>query len=412
MWRSLPFILLYPGFFAYHFGALNGWIPLFVGGYINEASAAMCVSLALVWSVQLLTGKPFAFRWSTIDGCFAVFMGWFAGVILLNAVFLTAPGVTKNHVASWLQLLACYLATRFAAFQEIRKLLLFLVCIFSVSVLWAFQNDQLRELVAFSAQKSVATYQDLARAYLVTAAFGLAVQTRRIFRWSGYLLTVFVLFLIGARSEVVGSIILFVIMEVAISRRPATIAVGVAAVAFLSIVLALSAMDVLLDLFPGNRSLFLLLEGKGDMSVVERDINLGLAWDAIINSPLLGDYGHYEKVASAGSYAHNWVSVWVDLGIVGLVLFIGIYAFAVRQVYATRRRVFAIVSSCEQPLIGLSFGWLAMMVILILFAKQFTDNGTAILVGLIASIWQQNIAKSNGGNIGVTHVIIKQGTPL
>lgn len=401
MWRSLPFLLLFPGFFVYQWGVLNGWMPLFAGGYVNEASSVICAGFILALATRLLTGQRIAFRWTTIDTCFAVFISWFAGVVFVNAVLLTAPGVTKNHVASWLQLLACYLATRFVAIQEIRKLLLFLVCVLSVSVLWAFQSEQLEQLTAFSQQKGIATYQDLARAYLVTAAFGLAIVYRRIFRWLGYLVTVFVLFLIGARSEIVGSIILFVVMEISISRRPATIALGMAVAAALSIVLALSASDFFLDLFPGNRLLLLLLEGKEDMSVVERDINLGLAWNAILDSPLFGDYGHYEKVASAGSYAHNWFSVWVDLGVVGLVLFISVYVLAVRQVFATRLRVFDLVSEGMQSLIGLSIGWLVMMVILILFAKHFADNGTAILVGLIASIWQQNIAKSNSRIIDV-----------
>ena len=384
--RALPFLALFPGFFAYHWAALNGWTPLVLGGYVNEVSALVCVGFVLAWSISLLVGRRLAVHWTAVDTCFALFMAWFAATVLLHVLIASTPGVTKSHIASWVQLLACYLAVRHVSLELVRTPLLWMAGLFSVALLWAAQTDLLGLLLRGSDESSAATYQGLARAVLITAAFGLAGQRLRLIRWSGYMITLFVLFMVGARSEIVGAAILFGVLEVAASRRPMVTAMVVAASTALRAIVLFGALDTLSDFFPGSRFFALLMEGSGDASVVERASYQELAWQAVLESPMLGNYGHYEHVASSGAYAHNWLSAWVDLGLMGLLLFTALHLIAAWSAALVYRSAAASGDSARKRQAALGIGLLAMVTVFNLVAKSFADPGLATATALLAAL--------------------------
>jgi hypothetical protein len=384
--RTLPFLALFPGYFAYHWAALNEWTPLVLGGYVNEVSALVCVGFVLAWSISLLVGRRVTVRWTVVDTSFALFMAWFAATVLLHALIASTPGVTNSHIASWVQLLACYLAVRHVSLELVRTPLLWTTAVFSAAVLWAAQTDLLGLLLRGSDESSAATYQGLARAVLITAAFGLCGQRARLVRWSGYMITLFVLFLVGARSEIVGAAILFGVLEVAASRRPMLIAMVVAASTLLGVFVVLGALDTLSEFFPDSRFLALLLEGSGDASAVERALYQELAWRAVLDSPILGDYGHYERVASAGAYAHNWLSAWVDLGLMGLLLFTALHLIAAWSAALVYRAAAASGDTARKRQAALGIGLLAMITVFNLVAKNFADPGLATATALLAAL--------------------------
>ncbi len=384
--RTLPFLALFPGYFAYHWAALSEWTPLVLGGYVNEVSALVCVGFVLAWSISLLVGRRVTVRWTVVDTSFALFMAWFAATVLLHALIASTPGVTNSHIASWVQLLACYLAVRHVSLELVRTPLLWTTAVFLAAVLWAAQTDLLGLLVRGSDESSAATYQGLARAVLITAAFGLTGQRSRLVRWSGYVITLFVLFLVGARSEIVGAAILFGVLEVAASRRPMLFMMVVAASTGLAAILIFGALDTLSELFPDSRFLALLLEGSGDASAVERALYQELAWRAVLDSPMLGDYGHYERVASAGAYAHNWLSAWVDLGLMGLLLFTALHLIAAWSAALVYRSAAASGDTARKRQAALGVGLLAMVTVFNLVAKSFADPGLATATALLAAL--------------------------
>lgn len=384
--RALPFLALFPGFFAYHWAALNGWTPLVLGGYVNEVSALVCAGFVLAWLMSVLVGRRVMVQWTIVDTCFALFMAWFAATVLVHVMLVSAPGVTKSHTASWVQLLACYLAVRHVSLEFVRPPLLWTVGFFSVAVLWAAQTDLLGLLLRGSDESSAATYQSLARALLITAAFGLGGQKSRLVRWSGYAVTLFVLFLVGARSEIAGAAILFCVLEIVASHRPMFAAMVVAAITALGAIVLLGALDTLPEFFPDNRFLALLLEGSGDASAVERAFYQELAWRAVLESPMLGDYGHYERAASAGAYAHNWLSAWVDLGLIGLLLLTALHLSAAWSAVLVYRSAAASDDVARKRDAALGIGLLVMVTVFNLVAKNFADPGLATTTGLVAAL--------------------------
>ncbi len=383
--RALPFFALFPGYFAYHWAALNGWTPLVLGGYVNEVSALICVGFVLAWSISLLVGRRVKVCLTVVDTCFALFMAWFSAIVLLHVLIASTPGVTNGHIASLVQLLACYLALRHVSLELVCTSLLWTTAVFSAAVLWAAQTDLLGLLLRGSDESSAATYQGLARAVLITAAFGITGQRSRLIRWSCYMITLFVLFLVGARSEIAGAAILFGVLEVAASRRPMLTAMVVVASTVLGVIVVIGALDTLSEFFPDSRFLALLLEGSGDASAVERALYQELAWRAVLDSPMLGDYGHYERVASAGAYAHNWLSAWVDLGLMGLMLFTALHLIAAWSAALVYRSAAASGDSVRKRQAALGIGLLAMVTVFNLVAKGFADPGLATATALLAA---------------------------
>ncbi|MDZ7813091.1 MAG: O-antigen ligase family protein [Ideonella sp.] len=372
------------------------------------------VGFVLAWSISLLVGRRVDLHWTIIDTCFALFMAWFAATVLLHVLIASTPGVTNSHIASWVQLLACYLAVRHVSLELVRTPLMWTTAVFSAAVLWAAQTDLLGLLLRGSDESSAATYQGLARAVLISAAFGLNGQRSRLVRWLGYVITLFVLFLVGARSEIVGAAILFGVLEVAASRRPMLIVMVVAASTGLAAILVFGALDTLSELFPDSRFLALLLEGSGDASAVERAIYQELAWRAVLDSPILGDYGHYERAASAGAYAHNWLSAWVDLGLIGLLLFAALHLVAAWSAALVYRSAATSGDTARKRQAALGIGLLAMVTVFNLVAKSFADPGlataTALLAALVAAYpcrRKMPVPKSVRKSIGKSHLPVQ-----
>jgi hypothetical protein len=394
----IPFFVLFPGYFLYQWAALHGFGDFFLGGYLNEVSVLLCVVFFFAW---VFAGARLPRKMNTIDLCFLVFIAWFAGVVLVHAALGTAPVVTKSHAAAWLQMLACYLVTRHLAYEHLKTLSTGSVWLLATVVLWAAQMDFTRLVVALAGGESEhsATYQSLARAFLVTAAMALLVWKSKLQRWFGYLVCLMVLFILGARSELLGGVILALVYELALSERKAVAVASMAVFSVLGVLLLYIYFDALAELFPESRFLALLVRGAEDGSVLERAQQQASAWSAVLHSPILGDYGHYETGASVGAYSHNWLSAWVDLGLVGLLLFVVLQCAAVWTAVQVLRASSSNRNSDAHRLAALALGMVTMFVVFAVFAKSFTDAGVATAVGIVASLRARDI--NNGRRVGM-----------
>ena len=385
-----PYFILFPAYFAYHWSAMNSWSPLFIGGYINEMSALVLVGALLYFFKQIIRRVRSSKDFNAIDISFTVFMVWFLFITLVHAGFATALGVTKNHIASIIQLLACFIAFRVYPYYEglrSRQFLTYFTAIFTIAVLYAAKQDLIGTVMVSSSDTHFATYQGLARAYLFTAVLSVTHLSRLIYRFVAYLLVFFVLFLLGSRSEIVGSMILFLVFEVMYSqRRVFTALVAIAITISAAFVISIS-IEQLQDLFPENRMLYLILLGESDGSVLERSHQIQWAWKSIADSPLMGDYGIYERQSNSGAYAHNWISAWVDLGILGVLLFWSIFITIVHLIYKMSRQSMIISNNIKQDrwFFAMLVAIFSQTLLFFMFSKGFNDIGLAILAGFASA---------------------------
>lgn len=386
--RGAPFLLLFPGYFAYHWLALEGLLPLLLGGYVNEVSAFVLLGVALAAGTYALSGRRVAAgSVSAVDVVFLGFMAYFAAVVLIQAGIGNAPGTVRNHVASWVQLLATFLAFRLYPYghTSVQGLILFAWVGATLAVLGAAQSDALGLLLQSSDDSRNATYQGLARAYLLTAMLVLGALRGVPLRLIVYATSAFSMFLIGARSEIAALLVFAVVFEVASARRPVAAGTAVAAAGAAVLSALWLGAEWLDQAFPDNRFLFLLLQGREDGSVVERSEQMDLAWAALSARPVWGDYGHYEAVGGAGFYAHNVVSVWVDLGVPGLVMLALLFGLATLALLPPLSAGVPRRAAAEGPSLAFCYGVLVQVVVLLALAKVFTDISLATFAGVVSA---------------------------
>lgn len=389
--RTFPFFALFPGYFVYHWAVINNWIPLFLGGYINEVS----LLIITVFILAFLARKNLLINSITLlDYLFLFFVGYFTFIVIINAVILTAHGVTKNHIGALIQITAIYFTFRFIDTIKIKNSLFFISFFIGLMVIWGSIFYPIDMLVAGNDKLSVANYQSLARTFLISAVFGLFSISNKFIRLLGFSFVIVVIFILGARSELVGLCLFIIFFEISFSKHPIRVLIVFTFIAGLFLGFLFSFVDLLLDLFPSSRVLYLVKLGFSDESIVLRTEAQSIAWKAVIEGPLWGNYGHYEQEFSAGFYAHSWLGVWVDLGLTGLLLYVSLHVLAAYFLF----RLF-LVKSIRNKIIksqlACSVGLLAMFTVFNLFAKNFQDNGLALAVGFIASLISRFLYNSN-----------------
>ncbi|MDF3863994.1 hypothetical protein P3W53_05965, partial [Pseudomonas denitrificans (nom. rej.)] len=152
-------------------------------------------------------------------------------------------------------------------------------------------------------------YQAVALAYIVVALAALP-PARVLVRYAGYALSIIALYLIGARSEFVAFALIAGTIEFCMAKRKAQfVALGI-----VGILVLLLLAHTMLGALPGSRILG-LSDVSEDASAIARAALTNNAWLSITKAPFMGDYGSYLP----GNYAHNILSAWVDMGLIGIV---------------------------------------------------------------------------------------------
>lgn len=381
------FVLLIPGYFIYHWLVGNNIIGMFLGGYTNESAAMVIAWAFLLLLLSLLRGWSIQFWISKVEILYFAFMMYFAFVVLIHWVNGDAHLVNVSHLASIIQAFAIYIVFRSNALQSttLLQVLRFLLVVMSIFVYYATASDVVTYLSASIDDTKVATYQSLARVFLLTVVVVATLTSSRSFRTMIYLNAAVVIFLLGARSEIVGLFIYAFVFEwLLANRRWKGILVGVVGVGAL---LTSALISILIDLAPDSRVL-MLLEFKSDGSVRERSEQIQFALDTIVDNPIFGDYGSYLALGGVGNYAHNILSVWVDLGLVGLFFMLVLFLMLARYYFMTSRSVIE-TSWPHFSLYALGFGLLFQTIFFMFFAKTFTDISLAVLVGVTGVLHSQ-----------------------
>lgn len=215
-------------------------------------------------------------------------------------------------------------------------------------------------------------YQGYALSGAVSGFLFVTMLPKAIWRLLVYLTLIACLYLNGARSELIAALPAVLLVEYTIKGRVtlalgSVIAVAMGALAFLLV--AGNGFD------SSNRTLALIRDYQSDGSYNERMYANTLARITIDSHPIMGSYASYPE----GLYAHNALSAWVDLGLVGFILYLTIIIapafFLLRNRQWLGSRHIATLAA-----------FTLIMVLLILSAKGFTYKLLPVLVGLHASL--------------------------
>ena len=366
-------ILAFPGYFIYNSSVQLGLISSFLGGGSTVTIAASLLLLARSYLRITLRGRKNS--GSHVPGVLSIgplfwaFLAVFALATLIGLACGADTSITYQLFAYILKFAGLYVLAMLTPWEGraflyaagVAQLVLF-VFVVENSNAGAYLVNSLKPM----AEDDPFDYQALAVSYLVVSlAAGYATKPV-LLRWCQWLIALYGIFLIGARSEFVGMVFSIGLIEVARKKILSDY------LFFASFpVIFLSAVLVIGDFSDIDSRMFGLFEPSADESVIARMALNASAWETILDNPIFGDFASY----APGAYAHNILSAWVDLGIIGflllLILLIGSTSSIVLVILRTRDS-FSI----------LALGCLGICVLLLIFAKAYFYQLIPVAMGI------------------------------
>lgn len=372
---DVAFLALFPGFFFYHSAAGLGLIELVLGGYRSIVASAFALPL-LFFYVRLLP----ALDAKRIDAAFFGFIGYLLFVVGLNLVLGADPNVLRGHFLSAIQWTTVFMMFRLGGFRSRWFARAAWASLLGMSAItFAFSQDGFfyLTLLGLNESESLASYQQLALSYTMVFFVLLMATKKLLIRLALFILCIATLWLHGARSEFAAVFLVMAAMEFVRSRRRGGIAM---ATAIFAIVLYVG-LDAIIAALPDNR-MVQLFDLSENTSWESRNELLDQALSTIESNPLLGDYGSYVKTArfgGVGDYAHNILSAWVDLGLLGF-----LYLCLLLAVPLFRLGSFAF-GQHRDPLFLMALSLTLFCGLLLVVAKEFTYLPIAAALGAYAS---------------------------
>lgn len=321
----LAFLLLFPGFFFYQTLLGLGTISAFLGGYFSIISLVIILPLIFFYSIEIKQGRNY---FSKTDLYFIIFLAYFFFVIAINFSSGANSTIVKTHLLSIIYLINIFIIFKIIDLNDkilkiisIASLMIMSAIIFYFSANGSFNLTLLGES---KNQESLATYQGFARSYLLTFVVTISFIRSITKRILIYCIAIPALFLNSARSEFAAMLFLIPIIEIYYSKNKLNIALAI----FIILAIIGINFEQILEILPSNRTLE-LIDLSQSSSANLRHYRTLQAIQTINENPILGDYASYE----AGTYSHNILSAWVDLGLLGFIYLLAILTFPALRLF-------------------------------------------------------------------------------
>lgn len=351
----LCFFALFPGFFFFYTMLALGHISAPPVGYFG---AACFITLLLLAPIQC--ADSLRERSAHLHNIFLTLL--LLNLILavaVNYAFSNGSHLTLWHLISTAQFLACFLVFKYSVFSKpSMKLVVYASCVgMTVIVLSNVESGQFYLRLSAKNADAIPSYQGFAMAISFSFFIAASITKTTALRILLHLFAFTALYLNGARSEFVGYVLFSIVLEFLYTKhKPAVLLLAL-------IVAPLSAAAIYFfsDITDGNRILLLFNLSK-DTSLSARNEILLDGIDHIISSPFTGAYGSY----TLGEYIHNALSVWVDIGIMGILILFSLISslfIRVRAMYLSPH--YSKLESCSAA------GMLACCILLLVSSKYF-----------------------------------------
>lgn len=319
---QIAFLLLFPGFFFYHSALGLGYMGAFAGGYFSPAALALLLPLLFAYAGQLRrSGGP-----GPGELAFFGFVLYMGAMWVVQVAAGANASITRSHLLFLLDAVVVFIIFRLLDVRAVSLQRKAMVCLLLMStIVFTFSQDGMFYLGALGLARdpeSVATYQGFSRSYLVVyLVVSVRLQSRSA-RLVLYLLAGATLYVNGARSEFVAMLSSIPLIEVYRARQRARM-LGLLCAIALAVKLALVYGTQYL---PENRTLELLDLSQSTSAVLRHQLTVQ-ALETIANYPLQGSYASY----APGSYAHNVLSAWVDLGLFGFLALVALLLWPLQR---------------------------------------------------------------------------------
>ena len=366
------FLVLLPGFFAYHFLLAKSLIPPLLGGYSTAMALIWLLPLSLLL-IHRVALNPL--NRSAVDAAFLGFLAYMLVAFLLNMALTGRGAAAGEQIGVLPQFVVLFVAARFVSPQTARLRSTLLVALLAMSVSIVTNADEGTFFAAsfdlLETADYFANYQAYGFVYSVCLIYVLCATPSRKGRMGIYLFALPTLFLNGARTELIGVVLLTLFLEFLRSRHKLlTLAIAAGLVAGIA-----AALPLLADLYPESRTIFLFLDYSDDISKLERARMLQDGWTSIMQSPWIGALGSHRP----GEHIHNALSAWVDLGLPGFAVYVALLALPLVDLFLLRK------VDLDDPQYQLALSLACLMALFAITAKHYTHQLLPLSMGAYAS---------------------------
>ncbi len=211
------------------------------------------------------------------------------------------------------------------SYLELSKLIrpLFIMSLFAYLLLFNnIDSSGIYAIGSAGAESGItATYQGIGRSFLLfILIFSSLGTSNKYIELFSIVFGTIALYLIGSRTDFALYVITIYIMYGSYAAISTRRFLKFIAISFISVMTA----SQLLFLLPNNRMLQ-LFDIAASTSFLGRVEYNDFAIEQIAKNPILGNYGSYIYFGGIGYYPHNIISAWLNLGIVGFILYISIF---------------------------------------------------------------------------------------
>lgn len=323
---NVSLVILFPSIFFYQTALGTGVIGPVLGSGWAFSVALLFPCLFALYLVKVVNQRDNIFF---LEYIFLAFLCLTSVVTLIHFVF-PFPAQHNSYLLYWnmagvISNITCFIAFRLANIERRSFRLSMMLCAFFIFLIFLellnghFYFEYLRGPYVMS-------YQGFARCAFIVLLFVVFSITNRGTACLLFILFSFVLLGIQSRTE----FILFVCVVPAIvffkneNRIKLNMILTAIFLSFCGAIAYFLFYDFISDFLSYFSHVRVLnfLRFLGDESLLLRLLQTKDAIVSIWNNPIFGDYGSYLlRTNEAGNYSHNFLSVWVNLGLAGFILY-------------------------------------------------------------------------------------------
>ena len=382
IWANWALLCLFGGFFIYHFLLGQGLIGPVLGGFFGNVSVIfMCLLMVATFMCQIKRPSIVLSKICVIDLkiIFILFQIYSLTVASVNFI-IGSPGILSKELYIWsiqeifLNVLMFNIGA-YVSLKFIAKIGSIVIPLFFLCMLLNVTNGIFNAKINAGANYDfVSTYQGFARSILVLGIISSAYSAKMgMASFLLIIITLLALFICGARSE-------FLMYSVGLTP----ILIGrcrslrfTTRLLFFGGILAILCASYFEE-FANSRILSLLniFTEINSGSNAGRMSGILFAISKINDSPLFGDYGAYVVLKGIGSYPHNFMLVWLNYGILGLVFYILLFM-------ATFYKLYIFWNTLQKPERNVILCFLTGVCVAILFTKVHSYMLVGLIIGLV-----------------------------
>jgi hypothetical protein len=313
---AIFFLLLFPGFFFYHQSVAAGLFPRFLGGFFSPICLVAVVMYMPFWRFwwNLFSSSPI---YSVL---LIFFLVWSASSAFITYWLYPTEYMDEalyqylNTALIWVALVFVGAGLRFEKVWFRRVLWVSGAAIFLFLFHYVVTTGSLQYYAAqlYEVEEGVASYQGFSRSSLVIAfaLFAISKSSKSQFLVSAA--SIFVLFVLAARSEFVAIIVCVAAFLIIRSRKEKKKMFAIIILGVFAIAISVGSYNRLESTRQAN-----LFDLQHDSSWQARMGKNEDAFSRIKQSFFIGDFGAHFESGGKGSYAHNIMSVWDAFGLFG-----------------------------------------------------------------------------------------------